>query len=85
MALGGKRVTPKVPTTLTISPPKPIFWKLNAIVYTCIYISLITMTNKSVMTFISVNKISVCLSVCLSAMAFKYKSGHMGEILRQYV
>ena len=23
------------------------------------------MTNKSVMTFISVNKISVCLSVCL--------------------
>ena len=27
------------------------------------YISLITMTNKSVMTFISVNKISVCLSV----------------------
>ena len=34
------------------------------IVYTCTYISLITMTNKSVMTFISVNKISVCLSVC---------------------
>ena len=31
--------------------------------YPCTYISLITMTNKSVMTFISVNKISVCLSV----------------------
>ena len=30
-------------------------------------ISLITMTNKSVMTFISVNKITnICLSVCLS-------------------
>ena len=32
-------------------------------IYTCTYISLITITNKSVMTFISVNKISVCLSV----------------------
>ena len=28
-----------------------------------VYSSLITMTNKSVMTFISVNKIFVCLSV----------------------
>ena len=27
---------------------------------------MITMTNKSVMHFISVNKISVCLSFCLS-------------------
>ena len=39
------------------------FEQTNILVYTCIYISLITMTNKSVMTFISVNKISVCLFV----------------------
>ena len=31
--------------------------------YIHVHISLITMTNKSVTTFISVNKISVCLSV----------------------
>ena len=37
------------------------FEQTNILVYTCTYISLITMTNKSVMTFISVNKISVCL------------------------
>ena len=41
-----------------------ILTNYNILVYTCTYISLITMTNKSVMTFISVNKISVCLSVC---------------------
>ena len=43
------------------------FQQTNILVYTCIYISLITMTNKSAMTIISVNKISVCLSVCLVA------------------
>ena len=36
--------------------------KTNHIAYTCTYIS---MTNKSVMTLIYVNKIHACLSVCL--------------------
>ena len=51
------------------------FEQTNILVYTCTYISLITMTNKSVMTFISVNKIYVCLSVCLWNM--EYKFGHL--------
>ena len=42
-----------------------VIYDFNILVYTCTYISLITMTIKSAMTFISVNKISVCLSVCL--------------------
>ena len=40
-----------------------IYIGTNILVYT--YISLITMSNKSVMTFISINKISDSLSVCL--------------------
>ena len=40
------------------------FYQINILVYTCTYISLITMTNKSVTTFTFVNEISVCLSVC---------------------
>ena len=56
------------------------------IIYTCTYISLNTMTNKSVMTFISVDKISVCLSVCgmdASAPSASSRYLYVGPAMRQ--
>ena len=41
------------------------FLQNNHLIYTCTYISLISMTNKSVLTFLYVDKIFVCLYVKL--------------------
>ena len=46
------------------------FLQVNNPVYTCTYISLISMTNKSVMTFFQYN---ICLSVCLSVHLYDFE------------
>ena len=56
-----------------------VIYDFNKLTFLYIHVhifSLFTMTNKSVMTFISVNKMSVCLSVIL------WETIHSREILR---
>ena len=64
----------------------------NQNVYTCTYVSLISMTNKSVMTFLYVNKICVCLSVWFNCVFSRSASSRLikivmffGQSLGQYI